>query len=278
MLNPDELTLMTEREKLDLIVEMDDPRGWGEYFEPVLEKLIADESPRVRQAAIVVLWDLADPRFIEPLMDIAQSDKDDEVRGKAASVLGIYVYEAVTTGMLDEVQCIGLRRFLLDLAANTREPLIVRRMAIEALSFDSDDTVHDLIAWAYDQPSEEMRMTALFAMGRSGSPRWYDQIIEGLDSTEKRIKLEAINATAEAPVAAATPTLRNMARLPDRDVRAAALWALAHTRGPGALETIEMCALSDDPDLCRAAEDALEEYHASEAEEAIDDAGDYEDF
>jgi HEAT repeat protein len=274
MLNPDDLSMMTEQEKLDLLRQIGEAEECQDCFEPIYRRLMGDESPQVRQEAVAALWDLADPRHVEPLMRMAESDPDDDVRAKAASVLGIYIYEAVVNGALDEARYLSVRRFLLDLAQNPREDILVRRMALESLSFDADETVHDLIDWAYRHPVIEVKMTALFAMGRSRSPRWTEAILAELDSSERQLQLEAINAAAEAGLSAGTPKLRNLAVHKDREIRLAAIWSLASTRGPGALETLEMCAQSEDEETRNAAGEALDEfYHASryDDEESDDD-------
>jgi len=278
MLNPDELSMMTEQEKLDLLRQIGEAEECQDCFEPIYRRLLEDESPQVRQEAVAALWDLADPRHVEQLMRMAESDPDNEVRAKAASVLGIYIYEAVVNGALDEASYLSVRSFLLDLAQDPRENILVRRMAIEALSFDADETVHDLIDWAWRHPAVEVKMTALFAMGRSRSPRWTESILTELDSPERQLQLEAINAAAEAGLGAATPKLRNLAVNKDREIRLAAIWALANTRGPGALETLEMCAQAEDEEIRNAAGEALDEfYHASRADGDEDDDYDESD-
>ena len=272
MIDPADLSIMTEQEKLDLVEHLSETEEWQEGFDLVYSRLMDDASPRVRQATIIALWDVADMRYLGPLMDKAESDPDDGVRGKAASVLGIYVYEAITNGTLDEARYLALRKFLLDLARDPDEALIVRRMAIEALSFDTDEAIQDLIEWAYRHPASEVRMTAVFAMGRSRLRRWFDAILDELDSPEKQLRLEAINAAGEAAMASATPGLRSLARSRDKDVSLAAVWALARARGPGALETLELCSQSEDSEVRQAAADAIEEFYDFGRAEANDES------
>jgi len=280
MVNPDDLTLMTDQEKLDLLRQIADAEEWQACFEPVYRRLMDDECPKVRQEAIAGLWELADPRHVEPLMRKAQHDPVPDVRAKAASVLGIYIYETISNGMLEESDYLAVRGLLLDLAQEAKEPLIVRRMAIEALSFDSDELVQDLIEWAYAHPDKDVRMSAIFAMGRSRNSRWNEALLNELGSPERDLQIEAVNAIGEAGLEEATPRLRNLAVSSDKELRMAAIWALSHTRGPGALETIEMCAQSDDEEIRNVAHDALEEfYHADDDEDDDedddDDADDY---
>ena len=275
MISLDSLSLMTEQEKLDLLQQISESEGWQDAFEPVYCKCMDDESPAVRQAAIVALWDLAEPRHIEPLMEKAQSDPDREVRAKAASVLGIYIYEGLFGDRVSEGAYVAVRKALLDLARDPDEGLVVRRMAIEALSFSTDESVQKLIDWAYEHPSIELKMTALFAMGRSRSACWFDTLLREIDSTERRLRIEAINAAAEAELAIATPKLRSLTASSDREIKLAAVWALAHTRGPGALETLEMCAESDDDELRRVANGAIEEFYEAGSDNM--DTDDYDD-
>ena len=274
MIDPDDLSIMTEEEKLDVLQRLSETDEWSESFLPIYTSLMDDDSPKVRQAAIVALWDLADTQHIEPLMDKAENDPDADVRGKAASVLGVYVYESLVNGALDEARYLVLRRFLLDIARDPDEALVVRRMAIEALSFDTGEDIQELIEWAYDHPAAEARMTAVFAMGRSGLDRWFDAILEELDSSEKRLRIEAINAAGEAAIAGATPRLRTLARDADKEVSLAAIWALAYVRGPGALETLEICSQSKDSEISEAAAEAIEEFYSiGRAEAEVDGEG-----
>lgn len=259
MITPDDLSIMTEEEKLEFLRRVSEAEDWQDSFEPIYARLMDDESPRVREEAIAALWDVADVRHIEPLMDKAENDPATEVRGRAVSVLGIYIYEAVDGAGLDHGRYLAVRHFLLETARDPDEEPAVRRMAVEALSFDADEEVHDLIEWAYQHPALDMRMSAIFAMGRSGSARWYDTILDELDSDETRLKIEAVNAAGEARLAEATPALRALTRHPDRKIQLPAIWALSHTGGPGALETLEMCSQSEDEEVRRTALSAIEE-------------------
>ena len=271
MIDPEELMMMNEQEKLDFISQLSETEEWRECFEPIYCRLMEDDSPKVRQAAIVAMWELADPRHIDLLINRAETDPNVEVRGKAASVLGIYIYEAVVNESLEESKYLAIRRFLLDMARDADEALLVRRMAIEALSFENSDDTQDLIAWAYEHPEKEVKMSAVFAMGRSQNPIWHDTILDELDAKERQLRLEAVNAASEAELSAATPKLRNLATCSDKELRTAAIWALAHTRGPGAIETLEMCALEEDDEIRRVAEDAIEEFHGLGQSDLSDD-------
>lgn len=277
MITPDDLSLMTTHEKLDLLGQISDAVEWQECFEPIYLKLVDDESTKVRQLAVSALGDLGNPKHVDIFLDKAESDPNPRVRGKAAGALGVFVYEAAVNHNLGQSEYLRIRHFLLDLAQSPREPLFVRQMAIEAISFDPDETVHDLIDWAYNHPSLDLKMSAVFAMGRTQSARWRDVILSELDSDRSSLRIEAVNAAAEAGLVAATPKLRNLAAGQDKDVRLSAIWALAHTRGPGALETLEMCAQSSNDEIRRTANEAIEEFYNAERVESDDAPNDLDD-
>jgi len=270
MIGPDDTVVMNEHEKLDLLARLANSDDWQSSFEALYLKLVDDESPKVRAAALVALWDIASPDHIDLLISKAESDPDTTVRGKAASVMGIYIYEGEIEE-LDEAHFLRVRRFLLDLARDPDEELLVRRMAIEALSFNAAEDVFDLIVWAYEHPNIEVKLSAIFAMGRSGGPRWGERIVQELHSGNRQIKLEAIHAANESGMEAATPVLRNLAGSEDKDVAIGALYALSQTRGPGAFETLEMYTFAEDEEVRRAAEEAMEEFLSTPEAPDFDD-------
>ena len=270
---------MTEDEKVDFLRTLAEAESWQECFEPFYAQLMDDESPRVRAEAMAGLWDVGDDVYVEPLMRKAENDPDTTVRARAASVLGIYMYDGVMEMDLDHGRFLAVRKFLLDLASDPDEDLFVRRSAIEALSFDSGEDVCDLIEWAYAHASSEVRASAVFAMGRSLSARWRDYILAELDSDDARMQLEAVCAAGEAGLREATPKLRALTRHADKDTRMEAIWGLSHTGGPGALETLEMCAQSEDGAVRRLAVAAIDELRHEEAfeREGRPDEDEYDD-
>lgn len=266
MVDRNALARMTEQEKVELLSQLASREEPDESQLDLYSVLMDDPSGEVRKLAISAVWDAPELRYISPLMDKVEQDPDEEVRARAASVLGIYVHNGVVAMDLPETELLCIRRFLLETIRDENVSMQVRRMALEAVSFDTDEDVAELIEWAYGHADKEVRMSAVFAMGRSSSERWIDFIVNELDSEDRDLKMEAIGAAGDAFVEEATPKLRGLAMSSDRDVRLQAIWALARTRGPGALEVIELCATETDREVRQAATDAIEEYRMYEEE------------
>jgi len=274
MVVPEDLNSMSEQEKIELLGMLaESEEGYsvgGEFY----RRLLHDPSPEVRKLAVQAFWDFPEAQYIDPLIEVAEHDQDIEVRARALSILGIFIYEGAIAEELPEAAFLRVRRFLLDTARDASRPLLLRRMAIEALSFDPADDVAELIEWAYNHEDPEVNLSAIFAMGRSQSGRWSEYIVKELHSEDRQRLLEAITAAAEGYVREATPRLRTLALARDKEVRLAAIWALAHAGGPGALEVLEMCAESKDEEVREAAEEALAEYASLRESEGDDTAQD----
>jgi HEAT repeat protein len=276
MFDSEAMTRLTERQKIELLKKLADGDSPEEECGRVCENLMRDASPSVRRMAIEGLWGIADPRHIKSLMDIVSGDSDDEVRASAASVLGTYVWHGLE-GEVPRRHFQRVRDFLMEAVRDERNPLPVRRSALEAVSFDPDDEVAELIEWGYKHPDRELNLSAIFAMGRSQCERWVRILGVEMQSEDRERRLEAIHSAGEGYMQGLTPTLRNLVLSPDREIRIAAMWSLAHTGGPGAVEQLELCAGSSDEEIRRNAEDAILEYQAVYSADEDESDADEED-
>jgi HEAT repeat protein len=242
------------------------------------EAYLSDPDPDVRMLAIKGLWDYPDPALIDRLIDITKNDPDQQVRNRAITGLGRYVYEGEMAdydydwGTLEsvlreeELPEESYRRvvaFLLDIAQDPSATPNARRFSIEALGFASEPEITKLVEQAYHEPHPELKTSALFAMGRSGMARWETYVLAELDSPDPRIQLEAVRAAGELFLDEAAPTLLRLARsATDQNLRREAIWALGHTTSQEAWELLDAIAQdpTEDEETRELAEAALDEY------------------
>jgi hypothetical protein len=258
------------------------------------QDFLSDPDPQVRILAIQGLWDYPAPDLIDPLIDLAQHDPDQQVRNRAITALGRYVYEGEMAdygfdwGEMeaiireDELPEESYRRvvaFLVALARDSSAPLDERRFSIEALGFSSEPDIIDLVDKAYHEPQVKMKISALFAMGRSGLARWDRYILAELDSSTPQIQLEAVRAAGEMFLEEATPTLLTLAEsATDQSLRHEAIWALGHMTSLKVWQFLD--DLSNDPTedekTREIAEAALDEFEMFQEIKETDFETDYE--
>jgi HEAT repeat protein len=209
-------------------------------FDELAKIGLSDSDPRVRAAAVRLLWECEDRKLIPMFLNMMVKDSDMVVRASAATALGLFVYK----GELEEFPGEILARIedqLLKVEQGDDQPL-VRRRALESLSYSSRDEVPGLLQAAYESPDSEWQASALFGMGRSADVRWERAVLDRLDALETEVQLEAIRATGQLGLESARhlllEKLENYAELED-EIRMAIVWSLSQIGGKDAREALE---------------------------------------
>ncbi len=227
-------------------------------FSAIFSIALTDADSETCVAAMEGLSEAEDVRFVSKFTQILQGHAAIPARARAAQALAQYV-------LLGELGKIRPRSFdmarnaLLAVYHNAAEDLEVRRRALEALSYTALDGIPDLIEAAYAHPEEKMRISAVFAMGRSADKRWAAPVCKELGSLLPEMRYEAARACGELGLRQATATLIEMVEDVDPEVQQAALWALGQIGGRQAQKVLNRYVESENEALRDAAREALEE-------------------
>ncbi len=251
------MAIERRRQIINFLVEIAEA-SFEVNFGPVFRFCLGDEDEEVRAAAIEGLWEDNDTALIDTLISLLRDDPVASVRAGAATSLGRYVL----LGELDKIKAQYLalvREALLETIHSPAEHLEVRRRAVEAIAYSSEDDVQVIIETAYYDENEKKRASAVFAMGRSADPYWSDLVIGELQSSRPEMRYEAAMACGELELVAATPLLANLVNDPDREVQGAAIWALGQIGGDEARRILYDCYEQSDQCLHEAVEEALEQ-------------------
>lgn len=228
--------------------------------------LLEDKDPTIRVHAIEGLWEDSSIRTMRRMLALMRKDESTEVRAAAATGLGHFALRA-TLEELDEGSD-TLEQELSTTALNDREPLDVRRRALESAGyFAENEAVQREVERAYASDEQLLRESALVAMGRSLLPRWLPQIGSAMESRSPALRYEASRAAGEMGEEA-QPLLGKLAPLltdADLEVALSAIWALGQIGGPQAERALQQVRRSQDEARSQAANEALEELKMGEA-------------
>lgn len=227
-------------------------------FRAIFRLCLSDEDEVVRAQAIEGLWEDEDVSLISPLLALLQRDPSPLVRARAATSLSRYVL----LGELEELEeryVTPVRKALLEVIYNENEALEVRRRAIEAIAYWNTEETRAIIESAYYHEEEKMRISAVFAMGRSYDAAWGDLVMGELQSPNPEMRYEAAMACGELELREAVPSLARLVGDPDFQVREAAVWALGRIGGKEARRILLALRDNGDEDIQEAVEEALEE-------------------
>ncbi|MGB0387029.1 MAG: HEAT repeat domain-containing protein [Ardenticatenaceae bacterium] len=221
---------------------------------------LSDEDAQVRCHCIQGLWEHEHFKLIRPFLTLLRQDPSVEVRASAASGLGRFVLqgemEYLTQARLQEI--VGT---LVKTVADQSLSLAIRRRAVESLGYSTDPRVSDIISRAYEDPAEEMRMSAIFAMGRTADEYWSGTVRTELFNDNPAFRFEAVRAAGELgdPIAVNRIGTLLVDEDQDQEIREMAAWALGQIGGPIAKKVLMSVIKEDDPSLRRIARDSLTE-------------------
>lgn len=220
--------------------------------------LLSDSDADVRRSAIDGLWEDERLDLIATFVQLLAQDPVDAVRAAAATALGRFVFMA-ECDELEKRHFVAIRSALESIVLDYNQPIEVARRALESLAHINDERVRGMIDWAYEQGNELLRISAVFAMGRSADATWTETVLAELASEQPALRYEAARACGEIQITRAVEPLIALANGSDDDIRMVAIWSLGQIGGERARRSLERLAESRSEIVVQAAEDALAE-------------------
>lgn len=227
-------------------------------FQAIFRFLLTDQDPEVRANAVEGLFEDESSWLLHQLIDLLRKDPSVEVRSRAAKALGRFALLAEMED-LEPDQAQDIRGTLRETIHNPQEDLEVRRRAVEAIAYFGDQEVQEIIAQAYHDPAQKVRVSAIFAMGRSLDHHWSQTLIAELENKDPEIRYEAAHSCGELELKPAVPALARLMQDPDREVQESAVWALGQIGGGEARRLLAAATSSEDQYLAGEAAEALSE-------------------
>jgi HEAT repeat protein len=220
-----------------------------------------DTDPDVREAAIDVLWEDEGLDLMERLIRLAQNDESRAVRAAATSALGRFIL-AGELGDLPDSETERAQDVVVDILNDEDEDVDVRRRALEAIANCGHEIVEDAIEEAYEGFDRRMQVSSIYAMGRTcDAPRWGEIVVRELGSEDPEMRFEATRAAGELELKDAIPTLAQIARDPDSEIKEMAIWSLGEIGGEDAVRLLKKFARdaeqSGDDELVEAIQEAI---------------------
>jgi hypothetical protein len=219
-----------------------------------------DALPEIRQAAIEILWEDESLELMQKLMLLAQLDPSIEVRAAALTGLGRFILLG-ELGDLPEAEIIPAQNVAIKILKDEFVDVDIRRRALEAISNSSHEILPGAIQRAYRSSEHRMKVSSVFAMGRSYDERWGDIVLRELESEHDELRYEAARAAGELELDEAVPLLARLLADEDREIKEVSIWSLGEIGGREALRILnailEVAEEAEDEDLIEAIEDAI---------------------
>jgi len=232
-------------------------------FDSIFKSRLKDPDDKVRSKAIEGLWESEEASLIDPLIELLEQDKSEEVQAAAATALGKFAMLAELKKLRPSYKS-KICRALLAAIDDQSKPIEVKRRALEAAAPLSLPQMEKAIVTAYKSAQPKLRISALFAMGKSCNHSWLPILLKELTSADAEMRYEAAGACGELGEKEAAPYLAELITDPDVDMQLAAIRALGKIGGPEAKDCLEQCLNEPGEVVRHAAEQALKELEAGE--------------
>ena len=220
---------------------------------------LTDESPSIRQLAVLGLWEDQRPDLVELLLDVVETDASTDVRAQAIATLGgLLEQRDIEDISSDEVE--RLRDLLLDVAGDEEDASILRRAAVEALGgFGDDEEAEEVIRLAASEDDAALQAAAIYAMGTTRGARWETNVLPALKSEDPEVRAAAARAAGLIGMEDAVEAVIELTGDADDEVRHAAITALGGIATPPATKALRLLLQDATPEDEPVIEAALDE-------------------
>lgn len=227
-------------------------------FRAIARLCLEDASSLVRAASIDLLWTDESAETMRSLMNLAESDDDAAVRARALEQLGRFIllgeYGDMPADLAAEAQSL-----VYGIHVDTAEPLEIRRRSLEALANSSHPRVSSLIKTAYADGNHELKIGAIYAMGRTCSAMWRSQLLDELESADGECVYEAIRACGQIQLKEVARRVGEFTLSDDQELQLIAIWSLGEIGGRQAFEILSsLDEIVTDDDTRAAVDEALD--------------------
>lgn len=250
--------------KLDDLIDLppwDWPHDAAQRILAVLER--PDDEDVLSAARLAGEYVVMSDDIAHALLDLIRSDAAEEVRAAATSSLGTALEDVDTMGADDPDVSISrscfrrIQKSLRGLYFDGDVPELVRRRALESSVHAPAEWHANAIRAAHASGDPDWLQTALSCMGYVDG--FDDELVAALAREEEYLRLEAVIAIGQRHVDAAWPDLARLvkSRATGKDLRLAAIEALAAIRPEASQSILSDLLDDDDDDIAEAAGEAF---------------------
>jgi HEAT repeat protein len=232
-------------------------------FDSIFKSRLKDSDEEVRSAAIEGLWESEETSLIDLLIKLLEEDSSEKVQAVAATALGKFALLAELKKLRSSHKS-KISQTLLTIINDESKPLEVKRRALEAAAPLSLPQMKQAIMEAYHSNNSKLKISALFAMGRSCNRSWLPILLKELTSIDAEMRYEAAGACGELGEKEAVPYLTELVSDHDVEVQLAAIKALGKIGASEAKGCLEKCLDDPNESIRQAAEQALYELEGGE--------------
>ncbi len=232
-------------------------------FNVFFQYLLTDPEPYVRQLALEGLAVDVDSQMAPTILALLTTETALSVRRTAIRTVGQFLLNGELRSWPGATRR-ALLAPLLRLLEASHEPLELQCCALESMGYSSDVDAQHVLEDAVVADIEDLRVSALIAMGHSLDRSWEGYVQEAFDDAVLPVKKAALHAAGDLQLKCFLDICLTIVEYEhDIGLCREAIRTLSRIGGAIAYQALLTVVASDDPDLVEAAHTALNEFAAT---------------
>ncbi len=232
-------------------------------FDSIFRYALKDSNEDVRYLAIEGLWENEQTSLIDSFIELLESDESDRVQAAAAVALGKFAVMAELKKLRPQ-SAEKVIEALLGAVDDRNKSVEVTRRVIESAAPLNIPDVKEAIREAYESGNPDLKISAIYSMGKSCDLSWISVLLGELRNEEPEFRYEAATACGELEDEESVPALIELTHDSDIEVCLASIQALGKIGSLAAKKCIEYYLESSNQAVREAAEEAAGYFDASD--------------
>ncbi|MFZ4828357.1 MAG: HEAT repeat domain-containing protein [Phototrophicaceae bacterium] len=220
--------------------------------------VLEDRESDILEAGLDLLWENESLSLMNRLIEFCNDSYPNNLRVTAVRHLERFI----ALGEYGEIDGDSFKRALGSLQAiwySDNQDVQLRGACIECLGNATFEELPKLIEEAYSSASDEIRCSAVYAMGRTCDETWEDILLDELNSRDAQMRYEAARSCGHIESTEALPILYQMVIDDEREIQEISIWSMGEIGGRYAQNYLEDLAekFEDDDELSVLIKDAI---------------------
>lgn len=226
-------------------------------FEKIFKLGLQSIDESIIYASLEGLWESESHDTLRRLIRLASRNLSPHVKGSVMTHISRFILLG-HDGRINKMMLDNIHQLLKASYSNMDEPTEIRRRALESLGYFDDLETQEYIKEAYTSNNPTLKVSSIYAMGKTCNEIWSPILIEELKNEDPEIRYESVEALVEIGEETCVDLLMDLISDEDQQVRLSVIAGMGKMGTLSSKELLLTCLDDEDEEIAEAASIALE--------------------
>lgn len=227
-------------------------------FESIFKIGLQSSDETVVYTSLEGLWESETHDTLRRLLQLVNRNLSPHIKGTLMTHISRFILLG-HDGRINSIMMANIHSLLKTSYKNISEPTEIRRRALESLGYFNDDETIEFIKEAYISNNPALKVSSIYAMGKTCDEIWIPILIEELKNEDPEIRYESIEALVEIGEETSTESLLSLINDDDQQVKLSVIAGMGKLGNLSSKELLLECLDDEDDEIAEAARIALED-------------------